>query len=279
MSYTLQQLGDLVLHELDAWGAEDILNGDITAAAASLVVTDDSARFKNSTYFEIDEEIGAVSADATTTTVSVLRGKKGSTAATHSDGALIRVSPKVYRRDINKHINTCLAGHVEQRAVDTSISLSGSTYVYNLPAAIKGEKVISIDMLDGTGSYSTYSYSNVKFRKNVSGVDQFEIGYIPEVGRTLRIVYRKNFTNLSALTDICGLPDNEQAQKLPVWYACSLLVPHKEAKRLLRDKPIYVEESPPFGVRGRTGAYYRTLFEDERSRAGLAPVRGNTFVI
>lgn len=88
------QLRNLIRDNILAWPEHiTALNGDITAVATSIVVTDSTA-ISPRQLLEIGTETIMVRAvDTATHTLTVLRGYQGTTAATHSNGDTVNVFP------------------------------------------------------------------------------------------------------------------------------------------------------------------------------------------
>jgi hypothetical protein len=92
MPYTRVELRKEIRNKLEAWpDLTTTLNGDITATAATLVVADADGLAARM-LLEIGSEILQV-VSISGTTITVTRGARGSTAATHSNGATIKAYP------------------------------------------------------------------------------------------------------------------------------------------------------------------------------------------
>lgn len=280
--YTLEQLGNQVLSELDAWGRQDILVGGITSVATSFTGKDKS-NYKRYTKIEIGTEIAIIATEATSNNVNITdgRGREGSTNVAHNAGDIIRIRPRVYREHINMLINDCLTGYLEIRAEDESLTTILNQQVYDIPAGISLNQVTAIEIMDADGTNVEGPWKRVKFHSGTGtgGLDEFELRGNSISGRTIKLSYRTNFTALSSLSDILdetGYPDTDSAQKLPVLFALSHLLPRKEGKRMMKDKNTFPDGATPFGARHRDGDYYWDKFIDQRNRARLSPNKSGT---
>ena len=275
---TRKNLVHEVIKELNDFGTEDWLSGSLNNSATTFVCTDANFKqYKLGTTIEMDQELLRVTANATSTTISVKRGVRGTTAASHSSGEIIRINPKYTQERIIGLINTCLETELQKQVLnDTSITTTGNTYLYNLPAAVTKENLRAVyfrsSNTDATAKTDqrTSAY-RVNKGQGTSGVDQLEFRFLQTAGLYVTLAYRSGFTYLETDAASCDLPLNAAAQSLPVYYACAYLLPSLETKRERRDRNSYPEGSPPMTARERSGDWYMKEFRRIRHRQGLAP--------
>jgi hypothetical protein len=194
------------------------LSANITATATSVVTTYDPDGLRPGTVFEIDSEMMYVWAVNTgSKTVTVERGFNGTTAATHTAGAIITVNPKFPRSQILEALNDELA--------DLSSPMHGLFQIKSFDADYNGSDTFLnlaqvqniIDIVSVHVRYTSDEYLQVRKVKLVRDLptDDFSSGYALKFeqgcrqGR-LRIVYKAPFTALTNetqnLLNYSGLP-------------------------------------------------------------------------
>jgi hypothetical protein len=197
----------------------DILNGTINSSVTSLVDTDATNGIQQGAEIEIDLERMYVRS-VSTLTVTVTRGYRGSTAASHTSGATIIVLPKVPKAAIVRELNNELASLSSPanglfRTSTVDLTWSGSQYGYNLTGVTDIEDVLSVQWQGYTG-YDWIPVPATSWRLGrAQNTSDFSTGLAlffdePVAGRSVRVVYRAPFTSVSALTDnvesVTGLP-------------------------------------------------------------------------
>lgn len=193
------------------------LTSSATSSATSLAVADATALSRGLT--EIDDELIWVdTVDTTGLTVTIPpygRGYRGSTAASHNSGARVVSSPLfprvMVKRAINETINS-LYPTLWGVATTTFTYVTG-TYTYELPAGAKG--VLQVQWQDSTTASEWLNVRRYDMDANAdTGVfaSGASITILDNVvpGRTVRVVYQKQPTALSAdadvFTTVTGLP-------------------------------------------------------------------------
>ena len=182
------------------------LSSTINSSATSVVTTYALEGLRQGQTFEIDSELFYIwEADNGTKTLTVERGYAGTTAASHSAGALIKTSPRFPRAQLLEAINDELADlsspvnglfavktvDIDYNGSDTMIDFEGVTNV--------------IDLLSVSVRYLTDDYPvarKVRLVRDVPTDDfpsglalRFDQGVFP--GR-LRIVYKAPYTAASS---------------------------------------------------------------------------------
>jgi hypothetical protein len=89
---------------------------------------------------------------------------------------------------------------------------------------------------------------------------------------TLRLVYSTGFTVLVATTDVSDVPDD--FYMLPVWYALSVLMEKKEAKRVRFDQysTMANQNATPVGTQAQTAEDYLKRYYETLRTNGMRPL-------
>ena len=280
---TLTNLIEDVLEELEDYGTEDILNGAINSSVTTLTSTDSEYKqYKKNTLLEINEELMLVTAAPSSTSITVRRGVRGTTAASHADLDTIRFGPKYKKKKIKRHINMCLTSELQQqKTTDASTTSATNTYLYDLPTGITKDNLRAVFLRSSTTDASAETEGQITWYRineaqGTAGVDQIEFRYLPTPSRYIKFVYRPNYTFLTDMTDSCDLPSNPAAQSLPMFYACAHLLLARETKRLRRDRNTQPDGATPSTARERHSDWYMDEFKRIRRQQGLEPNRTTT---
>lgn len=260
------------------------LASPMTASDTTFTLDSTTARGISRGLVEIDDELILVkSLDTNTSVVSVMglvngRGQEGTTAATHSANALVRMSPAIPRARMTEAINqTVLAmwPTIPIFAV-TEITKLAPVFEYEMPADTEEIWYIVAD----TVGPSQVHYPNPRWRFNPKApTSDFPTGKSIQLldvvtpGRAIRIVYNKppaQFVSASDAISVTGFEDR-MAETI-VWGACARLIPAYETARLQQMSIEGTERANlvPAQAAIRTAAYYETLFQQallrERNR-------------
>jgi len=200
--------------------ARNKLASTINSSATSVTTTYAIESLRAGQVFEIESEMFYIwEADSTTKTLTVQRGYNGTTAASHSAGALITASPRFPRAQILEAINDELMdlsspmnGLFQVKTLD--ISYNGTDRMINLTSATN-----VIDLLSVSVRYLSDDYPLARKVKLVRDVptDDFASGYALKFDQNvypgrLRVVYKSAYSGVtSESTDInttCGVQDS-----------------------------------------------------------------------
>lgn len=226
----------------------DVLNGTINSSVTSLTTTNASGGLQTGAIIEIDLEQMYVSF-ASGNTITVVRGQEGTTATSHTSGAIVWVNPRFPKFNILQELNNELAslssptnGLYKIGTLD--LTWSGSTVGYDLSSVTD-----ILDVLDV--AWKDYAFSNwvdvppgqYELERNLS-TSEFPSGnalifrsaaVVP--GRTVRVRYKAPFTALTNLTDdvqsVAGLPAS--ANDIPPLGAAARLAGPGEVRRTFLD--------------------------------------------
>ena len=279
---TRKQLVYSVIRKLVDFGDEDKLGGALDNSSTSLTATD-TKQYTLGAILEIDQECIKLTEKASSTAITnVQRGARGTTAATHSSGELIRFNPKYWQEEIIELINTCLETELQQqKTTDASTTSVVNTYLYDLPTGITKENLRAVFLRSSTTDSTAETEGQITWYRinegqGTAGVDQIEFRYAPTPSRYIKFVYRPGFTYLETDAATCDLPLNAAAHSLPALYACAHLLPAGDTGRLRHDSNTYEDGSTPLTARGRTGNWYLEEFKRIRRKESLEPNRTTT---
>lgn len=190
------------------------------------------------------EVMRVVDANSQSSTATVLRGQRGSTATSHATGAVTQVGPRFSRWSVLREINTDLdslsgAGLYQMATVD--LTFNAAITGYDLTGVTSIEQIYSI-RYQTPGSEKDwpklerrdYRYDSVASTTDFpsgSAVFVYQGGY---PGHVLRVAYKKPFEHLSTITDdvqdVTGLAPT--AHDIPSLGAAIRLIAGHEAGRI-----------------------------------------------
>lgn len=196
------------------------LSASINASETSLVMTYDLKGLRDGTVFEIDSELFYVwQATSGTKTVVVERGYAGTTAATHSSGAIVTLNPRFPKEQMLEALNQDiddLSSPVNGlfRIVATDVTYNGSDRQINLTGATN-----VIDLIDVRLRYLADDYPvlrGVRLQRNLPTSDfasglalVFDEGTI---AGSLRVRYKAPFTRAAStasdIQSVCFVPES-----------------------------------------------------------------------
>lgn len=258
-----------------------MLTQNITASDTSFTLDTSTLSVISRGLVEIDEELILVKqVDNTTGTLSVMggvlgRGREGTTAASHSTGALVTMSPVMPRQGITNAINdTIIAMGSELRVVKTvEISKLAPVFEYALPAEAIGVHYVVGQTIGPSKIW--FPMPRWRFNEDANTTDfpsgkslQLMDDIIP--GRAMRVAYYVHPGELSTGTDdwtaVTGYPDS--AKDIAVWGAVARLVPSYEVARLQAQSIEGTERDNliPAKAALQTAEYYRSLYQDALAR-------------
>ena len=178
MSTTVAQQAEVIRRRLFAGslGRYDILNGAINNSVTQLVVTDGNTGYVPGLKISVDTEIMLVrSYNASTKTVTVLRGFLGTTPAAHSDQALIEIAPRFPLADITDTMRE----EIESWAPEL---FTTKTYPFNLVTDLRAYDLVGsthpLFVLEAvqtnsvtTSTENSRSYLSVELLRDVATTD------------------------------------------------------------------------------------------------------------
>lgn len=200
--------------------ARNKLAANIDASATSVVVSYNLEGLRAGQVCEINSEVMYIwETDPTSKTLTVQRGFNGTTAASHTSGSVITVSPRFPRAQVLEAINDELA--------DLSSPMHGLFQVKTMNLDYNGSDVMVdltgvtsvIDLLQVSVRYMTDDYPVARKVRLVRDMptDDFPSGYALRFDQgvfpgRLRIVYKAAYTAASAestdLNSTCGVQES-----------------------------------------------------------------------
>ena len=261
----------------------DVITGDVLVGASQIFVQGYASSIVKGVVIEVNAELMYV-LQVTSTTIDVLRGYGGSTAAAHTANDIVRVSPKFPTHRIVSSINDDLAdisspAHGMFQIRTTTFTYNGGVAGYNL------------DTSDGDGGYypvdSIYevTHAAVGVLANEPEIISWRLkrdratgsfasgnalilydGAVP--GRTVRVLYKSpltpvDTTDLTKDRSLTGLPTT--AYDLPTLGAAMALMTTRPIRREFLDAQgtsRMAEEVPP----GAISASFRDLMGRRKER-------------
>lgn len=222
------------------YGNRDSLTAAISDTTSQTVTVADSSIYQPRWPIEIDQETMVVRATPTGTTLTVERGAFGSTAATHSNGAIVLVRPAFFGVEIldaiNEGIQACYP-LIYKPVIDTSITIQANVWEYqvpDLPGTYDGDSIpipriarIEIQEPGVVPYFPTEAWAIVR---GATPVIKFFNLQTP--GAIVRIRGYGPFPDLADFTDSLDDQWPKQANYLPPLYAVSSLLMSGEAGRV-----------------------------------------------
>jgi hypothetical protein len=223
------------------WPEDDVLTASCTNSATSITVASDATlRYGAGWLLEIDSEVMRIASVASSTSLTVQRGKRASTAASHASASTILVRPDFTQLQIIDALNAGLEAAfplVYRKVVDETLSGSASVYEYEIP-----------DMPGHTGYVIPY-ISEIQLKD--SSEDAFRTtrawelvrGDTPKIkfrrsldgGETVRLIGYGPLPRLTALGDTLHDQFPPHAEGALVEYAGAYLLGSGEAGRVRLD--------------------------------------------
>lgn len=190
----------------------DILDGAINALVETITVTDGASGLQHGTVLSIDLELLRVRT-VTGTSATVLRGWGGSTAATHVDGSIVYVNPKVpdYRvfRAVNAELDSLSSpanGLFRIAALD--LTYQSGVMGYDLAGATNVIDILDVNY-DQPGidrAWAQINRDDWRLERSMA-TSAFASGYglVFNAGGSpsspIRVRYKTGYTRLAALAD------------------------------------------------------------------------------
>lgn len=239
---TAAQLVDRTVQNLLAGTVEERnkLASSVNSSVDSLTMSYALGSLREQTVFEIESELFYVwESNTTAKTATVERGFGGSTAASHSSGAVVTVNPRFPRHQVLQALNAELSdlsspmnGLYQMKTVD--LSYNGSDRMVNLTSV-----TAMIDLYDVRYRYLSDDYPivrNVRLLRDMPTTDfasGFVLAFDQEVrSGTVRVLYKAPYTQFSsesATTATAGV--TTEVEDLLVLGAQIRLMAGREVKR------------------------------------------------
>ncbi len=201
------------------------LSGSLTDSATSFTVTgsvfgDSAVSGFQPGVIEVDHELMYVGAVNPSTGVfsNVIRGFRGTTAATHSSGAVVRDHPRVPRIQVVRAINGTLTGLYPRLygVAETEITSTNFVYAYDIPATAVNVLAVALqepDIASGYCQSRRWSFVTNATTESTTGKQVFVADHWS--GSTIHVTYAiapATFSEASGTNE-----DFATATNLPEW--------------------------------------------------------------
>jgi hypothetical protein len=194
------------------------------------------------------EVMRVVQTNPTSKTATVLRGQRGSSAASHSSGAIVQVSPRFSRWSVFRALNDdidSLSGYGLFRISTVDITYNASVMSYDLTGVTNIDQIYSVryEVPGATKEWPLLRPQDYRLERHAETGD-FPSGFSLTIyrdcysGRLVRVSYKAPFARMTAASDdvqtVAGLPAT--ANDLPPLGAAIRLVSGHEAGRVAYEK-------------------------------------------
>lgn len=183
------------------------LDGGITTSATSLVLLDDVIGIDTGQLLGIEDELLLVrSAAVGTKTVTVKRGMRNTTAASHADAALVDVRPEYYTGRIRRALQQEIAswGPEVYRIDGIDVTMVGNQTTYSLGAVTDAYSILRAIRQDPSGANADAWTRVLSFRPiRNPDVDTIYIQIDDNLnaGTTVRVFVARPFDVTTTFTD------------------------------------------------------------------------------
>lgn len=268
------------------WPDQDVITVSLAASGTTVTVAS-TTKYVANTPIEIDSENMIVRSVTNATTMEVLRGAYGSTAAVHVVSSDILIRPAFKTLQILDALNGAIEASypwVYQEVMDTSTIVATSTYEYavpNMPGTYGGDtifipRIYAIDILDPNSPTTLpwVSLSGWTLRRDITA-PKIKIGYLENPGAALRVRGYGPFPDLTLAGTLHAAYPRNMTQAL-YEYAGSTLMMSGEAGRLRTDSGLLdtreAAQRPGSATAAATAMEGR--FQRRLQNAAMPPIRG-----
>lgn len=273
----------------------NVLATGIDSDDTSVVLTYDLRAAQEGSRICIDfEDLYVVASDTTSKTVTAIRGDGGTTAASHSAGAIVWVNPKWSRGQVLRTINAeleSLSGLGIYRMATIDLTYNSSVAGYDM-TGLTPDDVIDVYEVRADDPGPTNAWRPIRswtlirdapttdFASGL-GLVLFEPG---SPGHTIRVTYRKRFTQVTSADGATDLAtsagiDREAHDLVALGAAVKLMAGVEVRRSQLNAQPDTrrSEEVPPGAVlqsyTGLVKQYEKRLREERARLARRYPIR------
>lgn len=236
---TLQSLVNTTRRYLRDWPVLERTGASLASTDATITVADGTL-YGNRWTIDVDLESMLITG-STATTISVLRGLRGSTAASHAASADILVQPNFSGIEIIDAINRGIDAAFPwfyKAVFDTSIIATDSTYEYtvpNMPGTYDGATVqvpiVTRLEIKQTADLTYRELRRWQIRSAPDASRVFKLRTAEPAGGTFRVTGYGPFPHLALTTDTLDASWPKDSQYLPALYAAADLMMSSEAGR------------------------------------------------
>lgn len=248
---------------LGDWPENDATTASLSSSTTTLTVTDSSIYTPN-WIVQVGTEGMQVRATPSGTTVTVFRGARGTTAASHASGDSVLVNPRYldqeYLDALNAGINACYP-MLYQPVIDESLTASDSVYEYTIPS-VNGAPILHLSKLQfkATGDLSFREFKSWSTLTGTTPKIKLRRPLPPGV---LRVYGFSPLPPLASLTDSLNTLFPVYAEDALTLFAAQYLLASGEATRVRQDTGIRDDRESANRLGGSmaasTGIYQRFL--------------------
>ena len=216
------------------YGPTDTLTVSLSASATSFSVSD-SSLFSARWTVQVDSELMYTRGTPTSTTVNVMRGYQGTTAASHANSSTLTIQPAFTDNEYLDALNEAIDASfplLYQRVQDESLSAVATTWEYTIPN-LNGVPIpfISKVWVKETGDLvfrEKRDWSVIRGATPKLIFDRSETG-------TIRLDGFGPFVSFSTTSSTTSAQWPQNADNYLVEYACQRLLTSGEARRVRQD--------------------------------------------
>lgn len=236
MATSAATLVQRVRRYLRDWPDADALSASVTSSATTITVSN-GALFTANWPIEVDQELMLIRS-VSSNTLTVKRGARGSTAASHAASAAVLNKPHWSTVEILDALNAGLDAAfplLYKPVLDTSLTILNDTYEYtvpNMPSTSTPIPYLSKVELKDSGDSDYWEVHDWTVRRGATPKIKFR--RVSSVGATVRVHGFGPFTRLAYADSLDALfPDN--AVDVLVQFAAQHLLVSGEAGRVRSD--------------------------------------------
>lgn len=213
--------------ELDAVETTDLRGAVSTTITTAIPVKDSDVADQGDFIYVDNEAMEVMSAEASPPVLNVRRAARGTTAATHSDGAVVRVNMTYHNKRILDALNGALGKAyptIFALVTDDTTYITDDTTEYTVPATIDDILQLWIEDDIGDGNFTVLrTYEPLGRKVRLYGAYT--------TGTILRFVGTARFTRLAFGGNLdSDFPDHDELYDYLVQYAVGTLLMRGEAR-------------------------------------------------
>lgn len=254
----------------------------MTDTTSTSVKVADSGIYAARWAIEIDQETMIIRALADATTLTVVRGAYGSTAATHSNGSSVLIRPAFFGVEILDALNEGIQAAyplIYKPVLDTSLTILGNVWEYtlpNMPGTYNGDSIqipiVSRIELQEPGVVPYFPTGAYSIKRGAT--TKIKFFNLQTSGATVRVHGFGSFADLADYTTSLDAQWPKQAVYLPPLYAAASLLMSGEAGRVRASSGAVDdrEQANRVGSSMAAGQNLMNRFQFELSRSASPPM-------
>lgn len=260
------------------WPDRDSLSASISSSGTTATVADSSIYVENHALELEDEALIIRDIPAGGVTLTVARGRYGSTAVSHANSTTVLINPRFRSVDILDALNAGQQAcwpYIYQPVTNTTLTTTASTYEYNVPSVGTGQSqaIPYIYRVDIQESGET-KYRERKDWEIISAATRvLRFKRTQPAGATLRLYGYASFADLT-LSGSTATAFPVQAENPLCAYAAAYLLQSAEAQRVRVDTGTIDnrEQANRVGASASAAAQLMARFYREIQQIGMPPM-------